>query len=223
MSDSLFWTPRFCGLPAEAFAVFDNPDRDRRRRAIVAAFHPPLKLLAQDLLERLRPPFPLHSHLPRLDWPRTYQPFCTWLVLSRVSHGYQSEPQLNVGVHADHVAIRLGWDTRAAAFGRFEFLALHGDLGEEMATLGQRHELAFRVYAAAEWPQGSRRVFESTADWRGAFAEVERRGVWFELGARYDVPAELELIGSAELGEHAFRIFRALLPLYDRAIGQLQE
>ena len=28
---------------------------------------------------------------------------CTWLALSREAHGYQAGPQLNVGVHADHV------------------------------------------------------------------------------------------------------------------------
>ena len=223
MSDSLFWSPRFSGLPVEEFGVFANPEREPRRRKIVKTFHPPLELLGQDLLDRLRPPFPLHTHLPRLDWPRTYQPFCTWLALSRVAHGYQAEPQLNVGVHADHVAIRLGWDARAAAFGRFEFLSLHGGLGEEMAAIAQEHELAFRVYAAAAWPEGSSLVFASSDDWRRAFVEVERRGVWFELGARYEMPDATELVGSPELGDQAFRIFRALLPLYDRAIGQLQE
>ena len=129
MSDLLFEPPlRFDGLPADGFRVFGIADREERRRAIVRTFHPGLKILAEDLLERLGPiaAAPLHSHLPRLDWPHGYKPFCTWLALSREAHGYQAGPQLNIGVHADHIAIRLGWDTQANAFGRFEFLARHG-------------------------------------------------------------------------------------------------
>ena len=64
----------------------------------------------------------LHAHLPRLDWPRDYQPFCTWLALSHHGQGYLAGPQLNGGVHSSYVAVRLGWDTSQAPFGRFEFL-----------------------------------------------------------------------------------------------------
>jgi hypothetical protein len=226
MSDLLFEPPlRFEGLPAEEFRVFEIADRQERRRAIVRAFHPPLQKLSEDLLERLSPlaAAPLHAHLPRLDWPPGYRPFCTWLALSREAHGYQAGPQLNVGVHADHVAIRLGWDTQATSFGRFEFLSRHGRLGEEMAGLAEQHGLQFRVYAAAEWPVGSRLVYDSATDWTGAFDEVARRGVWFELGERRDLPASLPWAGSAELGQDASRIFKALLPLYDRLAGHAAE
>ena len=214
--------PKFQGLPVGAFPVFEIPDRERRRRAILDSFHPALHDLAQDLLERVGPRAaePLHAHLPRLDWPKDYQPFCTWLALSRERQGYQAGPQLNVGVHRDHVAIRLGWDTRADSFGRFEFLSRHAGLGEEMARLAAEHGLRFRVYAAASWPQGSRRVFESQDDWAGAFGEVGRRGVWFELGVRYDLPERAGLVGSAELGRQAERVFTTLLPLYDRLASQ---
>src|SRR5262245_17923236 len=42
--------PRFTGLPREGFSAFSVPDREERRRAIIAAFHPALKLLAEDIL-----------------------------------------------------------------------------------------------------------------------------------------------------------------------------
>jgi hypothetical protein len=136
--------------------------------------------------------------------------------LSREAHGYQAGPQLNIGVHADHIAIRLGWDTQANAFGRFEFLARHGGVGDEMAGLAERYDLRFRVYGAAEWPEGSRLVLESPTDWPAAFDEVARRGVWFELGERRELPADLAWASSSRLGRDASAIFRALLPLYDR-------
>ena len=222
MSDLLFEPPlRFGGLPAEGFRVFAIRDREERRRAIIGAFHPALQDLGEDLLERLGPSAaaPLHAHLPRLDWPRGYQPFGTWLALSREAQGYQAGPQLNVGVHADHVAIRLGWDTAATTFGRFEFLVRHGGLGEEMTRLAAEESLQFRVYAAEPWPRGSRMVHESATDWSGAFAEVSRRGVWFELGERREIPAELAWASSPALGSDACRILKALLPLYDRLAG----
>lgn len=226
MSDLLFEPPlRFKGLPAEGFRVFAIQDREERRRAIINAFHPALQELAEDLLERLGPSAaaPLHAHLPRLDWPRGYQPFGTWLALSREVHGYQAGPQLNVGIHADHVALRLGWDTAAATFGRFEFLARHGGIGEEMARLADEESLRFRVYAAQPWPQGSRKVYESATDWKSAFAEVSRRGVWFELGERREIPDELSWAGSPALGKDACRILKALLPLYDRLAGHAEK
>jgi hypothetical protein len=220
-------SPRFQGLPASGFAVFGLADRDERRQAIVSTFHPPLKLLGEDLLEELEPDEPgaaprakpLHPHLPRLDWPRGYQPFCTWLALSREAHGYQAGPQLNVGVHADHVAVRLGWDTGSDRFGRFEFLCRRGDLGPELSRIAIEQDLAFRVYSAAEWPEGSRLVFDSQDGLVPSFQEVARRGVWWEIGTRYEVPRALPLIDSADLFGETARIFRALLPIYDRIAG----
>ena len=223
MPDQLFQSPpRFEGLPRDGFRVFAIGDREERRRAIIRAFHPPLQVLAEDLQERLAPlaEVALHAHLPRLDWPRGYQPFCTWLALSRLVQGYQAGPQLNVGVHANHVAIRLGWDSQAAMFGRFEFLATHAGLGREMEAVADEAELCFRIYASAPWPEGSKCVYESPRDWKGAFEEVGRRGVWFELGLRRDLPEAASWVGSPALGEETYRIFRALLPLYDRLAGQ---
>jgi hypothetical protein len=222
MSERLFQPPsRFRGLPADGFDVFAIPDREARRRAIIDTFHPHLEILAGDLLEALGPKAaePLHSHLPRLDWPRGYQPFCTWLALSRETQGYQKGPQLNIGVHADHVAIRLGWDTQAANFGRFEFLCRHGGIGVELVELASAHDLQFAVFAAAPWPRGSTRVFESASDWPGAFAEVARRGVWFEIGTHRDLPEAAEWVSSPELGTEALRVFEALLPVYERVAG----
>lgn len=209
---------RFTGLPAEGFAAFEIREREARRRAILDAFHPALKLLGEDLVEELGEP-PLHPHLPRLDWPKDYQPFCTWLALSRQAQGYQAHAQLNVGVHRDHVGLRLGWDASADSFGRFEFLARHAHLGEAMAELAGEQGFTFRVFAAAPWPLGSRLVFASPTDWAGAFAEVRRRGVWFELGIRLDLPEHLPTATSAALGREAARVFQALLPLHDRIAG----
>lgn len=210
--------PRFRGLPADGFAAFAIRDRQRRRREIVGAFHPMLEALAADLLPDLTAlgDRPLHAHLPRLDWPPGYQPFCTWLALSHEAHGYQGAAQLNLGVHADHVAVRLGWDTTAAAFGRFEFLCRHGGLGEELAATAAEERLLFRVYAAEPWPEGSREVFASAGDWAQSFEEVRRRGVWWELGQRLDLPAGLPVVTTGRLGEVARQVFRALLPVLAR-------
>ncbi len=212
---------RFRGLPQEAFRAFGIRDRESRRRAIVEGFHPGLRLLGEDLLEILGPrtEAPLHAHLPRLDWPQGYQPFCTWLAVSHESHGYQAGPQLNVGVHEDYVAIRLGWDPAADAFGRFEFLCRHGGLGAALAGIAADREFRFRVYAAAGWPQGSRLVFESGSDWSGSFDEVRRRGVWWEVGLRFDLPGAAALVHSASLGGRAADEFSILLPCVDRIVG----
>lgn len=220
-SELLFEVPfRFPGLPERGFDAFSIRDRDARRGAIIHAFHPPLRLLAEDLIERLGPHAraPLHSHLPRLDWPAGYQPFCTWLALSHQSHGYQSGPQLNVGVHADHVAARLAWDAATPGFGRFEFLCRHGGLGPVLLEVAGRERLKFRVYASARWPEGSRLVFESDTEIEAAFREVDRRGVWFEVGQRFELsdPADRAVITSAELGKRSTAIFRALLPALER-------
>lgn len=222
----LFGAPwRFSGLPADGFRAFDVADREQRREAIVRSLHPALAALGEDLLERLNPraAAPLHAHLPRLDWPRGYRPFCTWLALSRLAQGYQAGPTLNVGVHRDHVAARLGWDASAVGFGRFEFLCRHGGLGEACGETAARHALAFRVYAAADWPQGSRLIFESASDWRAALGEARRAGVWFELGARYELPEAMGLVCSQAFGEEVERVFVALLPLLDRFCGGPKE
>ncbi len=212
---------RFPGLPRKGFDVFTVKPRALRRREIVDNFHPGLKLLGEDLIERLDPgaAAPLHAHIPRLDWPRDYEPFCTWLALSRKPQGYQDGPQLNLGVHADHVAARLGWDTQSDAFGRFEFLVRRAHLGEQFAELAAEHGLHIRVYAAAPWPQGSRCVFESQDDSDRSFDEVRARGVWWELGLRWDLPAEIDFVTSREMARATHRVFRALLPLYDRLAG----
>jgi hypothetical protein len=220
--DELFeHEPGFPGLPEEGFRLFALPSRQERRRAIIEVIHPRLEALGEDLVHRLsdRAAAPLHAHLPRLDWPRDYQPFCTWLALSRDSHGYQSGPQLNVGVHADHVAARLGWDTASDAFGRFEFLCRHGELGDDLVRLAAAEGLRFRVYPAGCWPEGARPVFESAADLRGSLDELHHRGVWWELGRRYELPAEKRLACSPEFGEVCAQVFETLLPYYDRVLG----
>ncbi len=214
--------PGFGGLPSDGFAVFSIEDREQRRRAIIDTFHPALTALGDDLTLRLEPlaHHPLHVHLPRLDWPRGYQPFATWLTLSGHAQGYQDGPQLNVGVHADHVAIRLGWDAAAGAFGRFEFLCRHGGLGEALIEAARGEELRLRVYAAADWPRGSTCVLATDGPLAPTFDEVRRRGVWWELGRRYELATESACIGSPALGDEARRIFSALLPLYERIAGE---
>jgi hypothetical protein len=212
----------FQGLPESGFGLFSIPDRSTRRRAILETIHPALAALGEDLLARLSAAAvePLHAHLPRLDWPKDYEPFCTWLALSRQAHGYQSGPQLNVGVHAEHVSVRLGWDTSSDAFARFEFLGRHGEVGERMRALAVERNLRFRVYASAPWPEGSRCVLETPDSLGPSFDEVRRRGVWWELGRRWDLPADLPFVCSPEFGAEATRIFQALLPLYDRIEGE---
>lgn len=210
--------PRFPGFRREDFEVFGIRDRNERRRAIVDAFHPGLKLLGDDLLTLLngtsRSPF--HAHLPRLDWPKGYVPFCTWLALSRLPHGYQAGPQLNVGVHADHVAARLAWDASADAFGRFEFRCRVAGLGPELAEAAAATGLVFRVYATAPWPEGSRCVFESETDWEEAFVEVARRGVWWEVGRRWALPESSDLVETPAWSGAVADVFEALHPLYER-------
>ena len=188
--------PRFPGFGREDFDVFAIRDHQERRRAIIDAFHPALRELADDLSPLLDEGggAPFHVHLPRLDWPKGYVPFCTWLAFSRLPHGYQAAQQINVGIHADHAAIRVAWDTAADAFGRFEFRCRMAGLGETIAREAAEAGLAFRVYAAAPWPEGSRLTFESGTDWSRSFDEVARRGVWWEVGLRWDLPAALELV-----------------------------
>jgi len=216
-SDRLFDPPpRFEGLPPDGFEAFAIRDRVARRRRILETFHPPLRALGDDLIEGLRSTPPLRLHLPRLDWPAGYQPFCTWLALSRRAQGYQAEAQLNVGVHPDHVSIRLGWDTSAPGFGRFAFLCRNGSLGDELRTVARETGLRLRVYASSPWPQGSRAVHESEDDLTGALRAVERIGVWFELGERHELPESRVFATGPELGSRALAVFSALLPFYER-------
>jgi hypothetical protein len=214
--------PRFQGLPEEGFETFAIPRREARRRAIIDTIHPALSALGEDLLARLSTlaAEPLHAHLPRLDWPKEYQPFCTWLALSRQAQGYQSGPQLNLGVHADQVTARLGWDTASDFFGRFEFLCRHGEIGESLLDLAAEEDLLFRVYAAAPWPEGSRCIVETRDDLELVFGEARERGVWWELGRRYGLPGAKPLVCSVEFGGEVARVFSALLPAYDRIVGE---
>ena len=209
--------PKFPGFKRQDFEVFAIRDRETRRRAIIDAFHPGLKLLAEDALLLLNevPASVFHAHVPRLDWPKGYVPFCTWLALSRLPHGYQAGPQLNVGIHADFVAARLAWDTSADAFGRFEFRCRVAKLGEALLETATSAGLSFRVYAAAPWPEGSRCVFTSETDWDGAFVEVGRRGVWWELGRRWELPSSMELVGTPAWSVAVTDVLLALRPLYD--------
>jgi hypothetical protein len=212
--------PRFPGLPREAFEVFSLPDREERRLAILAAFHPALALLADDVLAALDPEDSagFHAHLPQLNWPKGYVPFCTWVTLSRHAHGYQAGPQLSVAVHADHVSARLGWDTAADAFGRFEFRCRHGGLDRELLEAAEGLSLRFRVHAAAPWPAGSRVVFESASDLSGSFQEASRRGVFWELGRRWELPASIERVGEPAFCEEVRDVLLPLMPLHERAV-----
>src|SRR5262245_37246167 len=209
--------PRFPGLAREAFSAFSVPDREQRRRAIVASFHPALTLLAGDVLAALDPAESdgFHVHLPQLNWPKGYEPFCTWVTLSRQAHGYQAGPQLGVAVHADHVSARLGWDTGASAFGRFEFRCRHGGLGGPLLEVAGAAGLRLRVYAAAPWPAGSRLVFDSATDLSGSFLEAGRRGVFWEVGRRWELAASMERIADPAWSEEVRDVLLALLPLYE--------
>lgn len=210
---------KFSGFEATAFQAFAIPERETRRREIVGRFHPALEALADDLVDRLGPEDGprLHRHLPRLDWPPGYQPYCTWLALSATAHGYQGAAQLNVGVHRDFVAARLAWDVAADAFGRFEFRCRHARLGETFEETARQSGLTFRVYAAAPWPEGSRLVHASDRDWKGAFDEAARRGVWWELGRRWELPADAATVHDAALGPAILAALEPLVPLYERA------
>jgi len=214
--------PRFQGLPEEGFGTFSIPNREERRQAIVETIHPALKTLGEELLASLSPHAvePLSIHVPRLDWPRDYQPFCTWLALSRRVQGYLVGPQLNLGMHADYVSARLGWDTSSDLFGRFEFLCRHGDLGEDLLDLAEEQDLLFRVFVAEPWPQGSRCVVETAHDLPLVFNEARSRGVWWELGRRYGLPGAKSLVCSSDFSKEAASVFSALLPAYDRIEGE---
>src|SRR5215470_12251145 len=121
---------RFPGFTPDDFGLFLIRDRARRREENLRQIHPQLAGMSEDILSdfRRRGIEGLHPHLPQLNWPPGYQPFCTWLALSSHPHRYQELAQLNVGVHEPFVAVRLGFDTSGFAFGRLLFLISHGDL-----------------------------------------------------------------------------------------------
>jgi hypothetical protein len=214
--------PIFAGFPPEGFEVFSIAHREERRQAILSSFHPQLDALGRLAIGRMSSSCSrnLHRHLPQLNWPPGYQPFCTWLALSFESQGYQDGAQLNLGIHADHVAVRLGWDTRPDGFGRFEFLCRHGGLGRHLVELATSLDMQVRVYASERWPQGSRLTFETTTDIGGSFDEVRRRGVWWEIGRRFEVPAEIARVSAPEFGREAIDLFAGLLPFYERVVGR---
>jgi hypothetical protein len=61
-------------------------------------------------------------------------------------------------------------------------------------------------------------VFAAAADVAGSFDEVTRRGVWWEVGRRHELPAELDRVCSAGWGREVARVFSELLPLYERIV-----
>ena len=146
--------------------------------------HPKLAALGEDILAdfRRRGIEGLHPHLPQLNWPRGYQPFCTWLALSNQPHRYQDLAQLNVGVHEPFVAVRLGFDTSGYAFGRLLFLISHGDLEETFTRIAEPAQLRCRVYRSAPWPEGSRAIYDSGDDFARGVRIAEREAAnWFEV------------------------------------------
>ena len=213
---------RFEGLPLTRLDIFEIPDVDLRRQAIIDVFHPPLLLLGHDLVPRLEPlaETELHVFQPRLNWPKSYKPFCTWMAISREKQGYQACGQLNVGVHRDYVAVRLGWDASVPSYGRFQFLCRYRGIGDLLRSTAEERDLQFRVYAAAPWPLGSELVYVSKSDLDGAFADVRRHGVWFEIGRRYDLPLHQGLVSSPEFGDQVAEVFESLMPVYLRAAGR---
>lgn len=205
----------FEGLPREGFEVFGIADHEARRRAIIDTFHPPLQRLADGVRPGLEDAAgrPFHAFLPRLNWPKGYRAFCTWLALSPRSSGYQRGPQLNLGVHADRVTARLGWDATQDDFGRFEFSSRLGRRRDVLLRAAQEEDLVIRVYAHADWPQGSRVSFESKHDLDGSFEDVHRHGVWWELGRSWDMPGDADVICSDRLERETARVFHAVLPV----------
>ena len=212
----------FSGLPVHKLDVLDISDTEQRRQAIIDILHPPLLALGEELVTVLAPSAGtgLHVFQPRLNWPRSYQPFCTWLAISREIQGYQSCGQLNVGVHRDYVAVRLGFDATVPAYGRFEFLCRFHGLGDRLKELAAANAMEFRVYAAAPWPEGSRLVFCSDHDLTGAFEDVRLHGVWFEIGRRYELQEHADLVGDRRFLEKVVEVFEALMPVYLEAAGR---
>jgi hypothetical protein len=213
---------RFPGFALEDFDCFAILDRRRRRAEILSRFHPRLAALGEDLLAafRARGITGLYPHLPQLNWPRNYEPFCTWLALSNQPHRYQRLAQLNVGVHRPYVAVRLGFDTAADEFGRFLFLLTHGDLGEILERVAVPAGLRCRVYKKAPWPEGSRAIFDSGEDFLAGVRVAERDGAnWFEVGKVLGVEDAAKELSSPGFAGTCAEILLALYPLYRRLAG----
>ncbi len=213
---------RFPGFAREDFETFRIADHHRRREEIIRLIHPKLALLGEDLLAdfQSRGIEGLHPHLPLLNWPPRYKPFCTWLAISTQPHGYRQMAQLNVGVHEPYVSVRLGFDTAGEAFGRLLFLMSHGDLAQVLRSIAAPAGLRCRVYTPAPWPEGSRAIFDSGDDFlRGVRAAEQEGGNWFEVGrifTRQDHGAEL---ARPEFAATAAEILVTLYPVFRRLTG----
>ncbi|MCI0402174.1 MAG: DUF1054 family protein [Acidobacteria bacterium] len=213
---------RFPGFTDEDFTSFRIPERARRREEIIRLIHPKLAALGEDILAdfRRRGIEGLYPHLPQLNWPPGYQPFCTWLALSTQSHRYQDLAQLNVGVHEPFVAVRLGFDTSGFAFGRLLFLMSHGDLKEVLARIAVPAGLRCRVYRRVPWPEGSRALFDSGEDFLQGVQIAEQQGAhWFEVGKIFPRESYDELLSSPEFAATAAQLQLTLYPIFRRLAG----
>ena len=213
---------RFPGFSPTDFEIFRIPDRDRRREAILQNIHPKLAALGEDILGdfRRRGIEGLHPHLPQLHWPPSYQPFCTWLAISTQPHRYQDLAQLNVGVHEPYVAVRLGFDTGGAAFGRFLFLMSHGDLKQALDRVAVPAGLRCRVYRRVPWPEGSRAIFDTGHDFLQGVRAAEREGAnWLEIGRIFTRESHATELARPEFAATATEILLTLYPIFRRLAG----
>ncbi len=213
---------RFPGFLPEDFLPFRIRERSRRREEILARLHPKLEALGSDILAdfRSRGIEGLYPHLPQLNWPRGYEPFCTWLAISTQPHRYQHLAQLNVGVHAPYVTVRLGFDTAGEIFGRFLFLMSHGDLPEVLARIAVPAGLRCRAYRKAPWPEGARAVFDSGDDFLAGVKAAEREGAnWFEVGRIFTRDGHTDELSKPEFAEAAAAILLVLYPVFRRLAG----
>ena len=213
---------RFPGFSAEDFSLFSIPDRALRREEILRLLHPKLAALGEDILSdfRKRGIEGLYPHLPQLNWPPGYEPFCTWLALSSQSHKYQELAQLNVGVHEPFVAVRLGFDTSGFAFGWLLFLLSHGDLKEVFARIAIPADLRCRVYRRVPWPEGSRAIFDSGEDFLEAVQIADKEGAnWLEVGRIFTREGSGGLLASPEFAATATQILLTLYPIFRRLAG----
>ena len=213
---------RFPGFTPDDFGLFQIRDRARRREEILRQIHPKLAAMSEDILSdfRRRGIEGLHPHLPQLNWPPGYQPFCTWLALSSQAHRYQDLAQLNVGVHEPFVAVRLGFDTSGFAFGRLLFLISHGDLKETLERIAVPSGLRCRVYRSVPWPEGSRAIFDSGEDFLKGAQVAEREGAhWFEIGKVFTRAHSDVLLSRPEFSATAAQILLTLYPAFRRLAG----
>jgi hypothetical protein len=213
---------RFPGFAPEDFRVFHIPDRADRRQEILRVFHPKLAALGEDILAdfRRRGIEGLHPHLPHLNWPPGYQPFCTWLALSTQPHRYQDMAQLNVGVHEPFVSVRLGFDTSGSAFGRFLFLMTHGDLPATLERVVVPAGLRCRVYRRVPWPEGSRALFDTGHDFlQGIRAAEEGKADWLEIGKVLTRESAGEELARPEFAATATSVLLTLYPVFRRLAG----